>query len=109
MIPQFFRLDYISCGLTLLSTFLVGRRKWQGWIVAGANSVIICVIGWQTSQTGFIPANVFCLGMYGYNVMHWRTKAPSDVSSRTSLRSTHPAAAAQPEQSAQRHRLFLVS
>lgn len=66
------RLDYLSCGLTLLSTYLVGKHKWQGWVVAGANSVIICVIGVQTSQLGFIPANVFCLGMYGYNIAHWR-------------------------------------
>jgi len=72
-----FRLDYISCGLTLLSTYLVGRHKWQGWIVAGANSVIICVIGLRTSQLGFVPANLFCLGMYGYNVLHWRGSAGS--------------------------------
>ena len=67
-----FRLDYISCVLTLLSTYLVGRHKWQGWIVAGANSVIICVIGLRTSQLGFVPANLFCIAMYGYNVLHWR-------------------------------------
>lgn len=68
------RLDYISCALTLLSTYLVGRHKWQGWIVAGANSAIICVIGIRTSQFGFVPANLFCLGMYGYNVLHWRNR-----------------------------------
>lgn len=70
-------LDYISCVLTLLSTYLVGRHRWQGWIVAGANSAIICVIGVRTSQFGFIPANLFCLGMYGYNVLHWRTDTRS--------------------------------
>lgn len=67
-----FRLDYISCLFTVLSTILVGRRRWQGWIVAGANSVLICVIAVRTSQTGFIPANVFCLAIYGYNVVKWR-------------------------------------
>jgi hypothetical protein len=66
------RLDYISCLLTVVSTILVGRRLWQGWIVAGANSVIICLIGLKTAQIGFIPANVFCLGMYGYNMVNWR-------------------------------------
>jgi hypothetical protein len=66
------RLDYISCALTLLSTYLVGKHRWQGWIVAGANSAIICIIGVRTSQFGFVPANLFCLGMYGYNVLHWR-------------------------------------
>jgi hypothetical protein len=68
-----FRLDYISCLLTVASTVLVGRRMWQGWIIAGANSLIICLIGLRTSQIGFIPANLFCLAIYIYNVMQWRS------------------------------------
>jgi len=54
-------LDYLSCLLTICSTVLVGRRMWQGWIVAGINSVIISLIGLHTAQWGFVPANVFCL------------------------------------------------
>jgi hypothetical protein len=68
-----FRLDYISCLLTVASTVLVGRRMWQGWIIAGANSLIICLIGLRTAQIGFIPANLFCLAIYIYNVMQWRS------------------------------------
>jgi hypothetical protein len=70
------RLDYISCFLTIGSTILIGKRCWQGWLVAAANSVIICYIGLQTEQTGFIPANIFCLGIYGYNVYQWRMAKP---------------------------------
>ena len=66
------RLDYISCALTIASTLLVGRRMWQGWMVAGANSLIICWIGLKTTQTGFIPANLFCLAMYAHNIVRWR-------------------------------------
>jgi hypothetical protein len=29
------RLDYISCILTVLSTFIVGKKLWQGWFFAG--------------------------------------------------------------------------
>jgi hypothetical protein len=68
-----FRLDYFSCLLTILSTVLVGRRMWQGWIVASANSAVICVIAVRTAQTGFVPANLFCLAIYGYNIAKWRT------------------------------------
>jgi hypothetical protein len=57
------RLDYISCVLTVISTVLVGRKLWQGWIVAAVNSVIICVIGMRTAQFGFVPANLFCMGL----------------------------------------------
>ncbi len=71
-----FRLDYISCLLTVISTVLIGRRDWQGWVVAGVNSVIICVIGMRTAQSGFIPANLFCLGIYGYNLLKWRRAEP---------------------------------
>ncbi len=68
------RLDYISCGLTVVSTILVGRKLWQGWIVAGANSAIICVIGARTAQFGFIPANLFCIVLYAYNFWTWRKR-----------------------------------
>jgi hypothetical protein len=71
------RLDYISCLLTIASTILIGRRKWQGWIVAGVNSLVICVIGLRTTQLGFIPANLFCLALYAYNLMQWRQVQPS--------------------------------
>ena len=70
------RLDYISCGLTISSTILVGRKRWQGWIVAALNSVLICFIGWNTSQLGFIPANLFCLALYGYNLREWSKSSP---------------------------------
>ena len=67
-----FRLDYLSCLLTVLSTVLVGRRMWHGLVVAGANSVLICVIGLRTSQLGFIPANLFCIAVYGMSIRSWR-------------------------------------
>jgi nicotinamide riboside transporter PnuC len=66
------RLDYLSCVLTIVSTILVGRRRWEGWLLAGINSVIICLIGFRTSEFGFIPANVFCIVLYGINVRKWR-------------------------------------
>jgi hypothetical protein len=87
-----FRLDYISCLLTVFSTILIGRRVWQGWIIASANSVVICLIGLKTSQFGFVPANVFCLGMYGYTAMKWRSPAepvPSDAASTEALQPSH--------------------
>ena len=82
------RLDYISCLLTIVSTILVGRRLWQGWIVAGINSVIICLIGLKTSQIGFVPANLFCLGIYGYNLVEWRSRKGEAVGSSASFADT---------------------
>jgi nicotinamide riboside transporter PnuC len=67
-----FRLDYLSCVLTILSTILIGRRCWEGWVLAAVNSVIICIIGFKTAQMGFIPANLFCLVLYGVNLRTWR-------------------------------------
>jgi nicotinamide riboside transporter PnuC len=66
------RLDYLSCLLTIVSTVLVGRRCWEGWALATVNSVIICVIGVQTAQFGFVPANVFCIAMSAINLQSWR-------------------------------------
>jgi hypothetical protein len=68
------RLDYVSCILTVLSTVLVGRRLWYGWIVAGLNSLVICVIGLRTAQFGFVPANLLCMALYLNNLRSWRSK-----------------------------------
>jgi hypothetical protein len=66
-----FRLDYLSCCLTVLSTVLVGQKRWTGLVVATVNSVIVCVIGMRTGQLGFIPANLFCIGVYAFNIRSW--------------------------------------
>jgi hypothetical protein len=65
------RLDYLSCCLTILSTVLVGQKRWAGLAVAGVNSAIICVIGLRTGQLGFIPANLFCIGVYVLSIRSW--------------------------------------
>jgi hypothetical protein len=65
------RLDYLSCALTVLSTILVGRKLWTGLVVAAVNSVIFCVIGLRTAQLGFIPANLFCIAVYGISLRSW--------------------------------------
>jgi hypothetical protein len=68
------RLDYVSCILTVLSTVLLGKRLWQGWVIAAMNSVVVCIIGMRTAQFGFVPANLFCIGLYANNLWNWRPK-----------------------------------
>ena len=75
------RLDCLSCVLTILSTILVGRRCWEGWVLAAANSLIICVIGLRTAQLAFIPANLFCIVLYAVNLRTWRKAAPASSAS----------------------------
>jgi hypothetical protein len=66
-----FRLDYLSCFLTVVATILVGRKMWTGLVVSGVNSLIVCVIGLHTSQYGFIAANVFCICINAFNLRAW--------------------------------------
>jgi hypothetical protein len=82
-----FRLDYLSCLLTIASTVLVGRKMWHGWLVAAANSVILCFIGIRTAQFGLVPANLFCIGLYANYLSNWR---PKDLE-RSSLDNRHRA------------------
>jgi membrane-bound ClpP family serine protease len=77
---HFIRLDYLSCILTVLGTVLLGKKLWQGWVVAAINSAVVCVIGMRTAQFGFVPANLFCIALYTSNVVTWRFK-PSATSS----------------------------
>src|SRR6266849_3896055 len=68
------RLDYLSCVLTVLATVLIGKRLWQGWVVAALNSAVVCVIGIRTAQFGFVPANLLCIALYTSNLVNWRPK-----------------------------------
>jgi hypothetical protein len=77
-----FRLDYLSCFLTVFATILVGRKMWTGLVVSCINSLIVCVIGLHTSQYGFIPANVFCICIYAFNLRTW-LKVQKDSSELT--------------------------
>jgi hypothetical protein len=81
-----FRLDYLSCLLTVVATVLVGRKMWTGLVVSGLNSLIVCVIALHTSQYGFIPANVFCICINAFNLRAWLKvqKNPSESTLDTS-------------------------
>lgn len=81
-LPDIFRLDYVSCVLTISSTVLVGRKLWQGWAVAAINSLLICFIGLKTAQVGFVPANLFCIVLYARNVWAWRASSAFHQRSR---------------------------
>ena len=65
------QLDYVSCFLTVVSTILVARKMWLGLVIAAVNSVVICIIGANTAQYGFIVANVFCIFTYLLNIRSW--------------------------------------
>ena len=82
------RLDSLSCILTVVSTILIGRHRWQGWVLAAMNSVIICVIGLRTSQLGFIPANLFCIGLYAINLRMWRRQQGPEPTSVSDVSAT---------------------
>jgi hypothetical protein len=77
-----FRLDYFSCILTVVSTILIGKKEWSGFVVAGINSVLISLIALQTHQIGFIPANAFCILIYVFSIRAWRrdSNVPARVS-----------------------------
>ncbi len=68
------RLDYLSCILTVVATALIGKKLWQGWVVAAVNSAVVCVIGVRTAQFGFVPANILCIALYASNLVHWLPK-----------------------------------
>jgi len=71
------RLDYLSCVLTVLATVLIGKKLWQGWVIAGINSAVVCVIGIRTAQFGFVPANLLCIALYTSNLLSWRVRTQS--------------------------------
>lgn len=91
VLPAMFRLDYLSCFLTILATILVGRKLWTGLVVSGVNSLIVCVIGVQTSQFGFIPANLFCICIYACSIRSWLKERTQSTKNATPEASTESA------------------
>lgn len=89
--------NYVSCLLTVISTLLVGKRLWHGWMLAGLNSVIICFIGFQTRQWGFIPANLFCLAIYAHNIRKWRVSESNAAEIKTPITKMPVVIAARPQ------------
>jgi hypothetical protein len=93
-----FRLDYLSCFLTVLATILVGRKSWTGLLISIVNSLVVCIIAVRTSQFGFIPANLFCVCIYAFSIRSWlraqreRNQVPSpvEVRSRIAIRWEQP-------------------
>ena len=77
-------LDYLSCLLSILSTVLVGRKIWFGLVLSIVNSVIVCAIGFHTLQFGFIPANLFCIGINVFCIRSWLKDRPTSPESSTS-------------------------
>src|ERR1700688_1312727 len=86
-----FRLDYLSCFLTVVATILVGRKMWTGLVVSCVNSLIVCVIGLHTSQYGFIPAHLFCICINAFNLRGW-LEVQKDLSQSTTDASSELAA-----------------
>lgn len=80
ILAAMFRLDYLSCFLTIVGTVLVGRKNWTGLLLSGVNSAVVCVIGLHTSQYGFIPANLFCICINAVNMRKWRNLQKSSHS-----------------------------
>ena len=66
-----FHLDYLSCFLTVLGTVLLVRKSWVELLIAIVNSLIVCAIALQTSELGFIPANLFCICTYAFSIRSW--------------------------------------
>jgi hypothetical protein len=80
-----FHLDYLSCFFTILATTLLARKSWIGLLVTIANSLIVRVIRFRTSQLDLIPANVSCIGAYAFSMrplLKERTHANRDRAQR---------------------------
>ena len=68
------RLDIISAILTMFSMTEIGHKRWQGWALAFANSVVVCFLAVHVvpKQLALIPPNMLCLFIYARNLWNWK-------------------------------------
>ena len=76
------RLDILSAILTVFSMTEVGQKRWQGWALAFANSVVVCILAVHVvpKQWALIPPNVLCLLIYARNLgsYGWRFRGSQE-------------------------------
>src|SRR5438874_1858381 len=75
LLHQLLRLDYVSCVLTILGTILLGRKLWQGCVVAAVNSAVISVITVRTTQIGFFTTNSLFIALYTISLITRRLRS----------------------------------
>jgi hypothetical protein len=68
------RLDILSAILTVFSMTEIGQKRWQGWALAFANCVVVCILAVHVApkQWALIPPNVLCLFIYARNLWNWK-------------------------------------
>ena len=63
------RLDYIGGALALLSTWLVGRKKWHGWALGVGANAFYLAIDVKYKLWGLIPVCVLVVGISVFNAV----------------------------------------
>jgi hypothetical protein len=73
------RFSDVPFRLSLLLAHYIGDRPSRTEILGGTSnidyhSLIVCLIGFRTSQFGFIPANLVCICVYAFSIRSWLRK-----------------------------------
>jgi nicotinamide riboside transporter PnuC len=58
-------------GIGLLGAFVVGRKRWWGWVILLVNTVLWGVYATESHQYGFMVASFFYAPLYARNLIKW--------------------------------------
>jgi hypothetical protein len=64
-------LDWVCGAMALLSTFVLGKKKWYGWLISATTNALFVVLNARAHLWGVVPVSLFCCILNLWNMVKW--------------------------------------
>ena len=68
-------IPWITSAVTLYSMFLLGHKKWYGWLIGLANQSLWLTTIFMFKEWGLLPLTACLIVLYAHNLRRWRREA----------------------------------
>ena len=71
MTPIPLHLDWVAGCFSIWGMYVVGQKKWWGWLINTFNLLLLIYINLHFSLWGFLPVNLIMMVMFCKNAVQW--------------------------------------
>lgn len=71
-------MDWVCSGFILTSMFLIGKKKWYGWLVSLTGQICWFYLLISRELYGLMPAATILTILYAWNLRQWYIQAHID-------------------------------
>lgn len=66
--------DYIAGALSFVGMYLVGKKKWYGWVINLITNAVYIALNVHFALWGLLPGNVVMVFLFIHNAWKWQRK-----------------------------------